>query len=206
MSQVKAVPLRPAFAPSALASSDTWLRIVKQPVFHFSTVTRCVLVASVASKRCPVMRIVCSARCGLAPLTAKFYSAARVCVIGSAVVASGCAANQSPNYAGAYNSPVQPVNERQWKVEIEEDGKPAQLPPVRRMRPEEDDPTQPWSPNYGRGAGSILPSPVPSEPRIVWPKPIETSVRIAPSSRPLAEAEADALIARAVNAHEIRRP
>jgi hypothetical protein len=152
------------------------------------------------------MRIVCSARRGLAPFAAKIMFAARTCVIGLSVVASGCAASKSPNYAGVYNPSVRPVNERPWKVEIEEDGKPAQLPPVRRMRPEEDDPSQPWSPNYGKGAGSAAQPPLPSVPRTVWPKPIETSVKTTSTSRALPDAEADVLIARAVNAHEIRRP
>ena len=36
------------------------------------------------------------------------------------------------------------------RVEIEDDGLPAQLAP-RNRRPGPDDPSQPWSPNYGRG-------------------------------------------------------
>ena len=142
---------------------------------------------------------------GCLPPACLFASAARVCVIGLTVVASGCASKEGPRYAGA--ALPQQVSERQWKVEIEEDGKPAQAPPVRRMRPEEDDPSQPWSPNYGRsrsgpsGPVPVAPTPQQTAPRTPWPKPVETSVR-----RAIADTEADALVARAVNAHEMRQP
>ena len=144
---------------------------------------------------------------GVLPPAFPSLSAARICVIGLTVVASGvvsgCASKEGPRYAGA---PLpQQVNERQWKVEIEEDGKPAQAPPVRRMRPEEDDPSQPWSPNYGRSgaSGPIPPAPIPQDvaPRTSWPKPVDASMR-----RAMPDREADDLVARAVNAHEMRQP
>jgi hypothetical protein len=152
------------------------------------------------------MRPVRFPRRGFAPLSPRSSVAARVCVVGLAAVASGCATQQPPSYAGVANPHVRPVTERPWKVEIEEDGKPAQLPPVRRMRPEEDDPSQPWSPNYGRGSSTSPPATAPVEPRTAWPKPIATTLRTASTPRALADADADALIARAVNAHELRRP
>ena len=137
---------------------------------------------------------------GCLPSALPNLSAARVCVIGLTVVASGCASKEGPRYAGA--AMPQQVSERQWKVEIEEDGKPAQAPPVRRMRPDEDDPTQPWSPNYGRsGSSPAAPAPQDKAPRTPWPKPVEAAVR-----RPITDADADDLVARAVNAHEMRRP
>jgi len=34
-------------------------------------------------------------------------------------------------------------------VEVEDDGREAQRPPLARMFPQPDDPTQPFSPNYG---------------------------------------------------------
>ena len=140
---------------------------------------------------------------GSLPPAVPSLSAARICVIGLTCLASGCASKEGPRYAGA--AMPQQVTERQWKVEIEEDGKPAQAPPVRRMRPDEDDPSQPWSPNYGRSGSSgpvpAVPVPQPSVPRTPWPKPVETSVR-----RTLGEADADALVTRAVTAHEMRRP
>lgn len=51
------------------------------------------------------------------------------------VVLAGCA-SQSEYYAGA-------------QVAMEDDGLPAQIPPLRRAKPERDDPTEPFSPNYG---------------------------------------------------------
>jgi len=144
--------------------------------------------------------------------------AARVCVIGLGVVATGCAANKQPTYvggphAGLYQVVPSRVNELR-KVEIEDDGKPAQSPPVRRMRPEEDDPTQPWSPNYGKGASvpaAPAPAAEPTPARTPWPRPIEASVRTTASppqvlaSRRLSEAEAEEVMLRAVTAHEMRK-
>jgi hypothetical protein len=151
------------------------------------------------------MRSVCSARGGLAPLFVESSMVARVCVIGLAVVTSGCAATKTPSYAGVQNSQVRPVAERPWTVEIEEDGKPAQLPPVRRMRPEEDDPSQPWSPNYGR-RGATPQETAPAQLRTAWPKPIETAAKNISGTASSAQFDADALIAKAVNTHEMRRP
>lgn len=140
--------------------------------------------------------------------------AARSVVIGATLVAGGCASSQSPQYAGVHQQP-RPASERSWKVEIEEDGKPAQAPPVRRMRPDEDDPTQPWSRNYGRGDAVRPPlaadrdDAVPAPARQAWPQPIETRGQTAALPRGaarLTDAEADVIIARAVNAHEMRRP
>lgn len=145
--------------------------------------------------------------------------AARVCVIGLAVVATGCAANKQPTYVGGpyadSSGAAVPsrVNELR-KVEVEADGKPEQAPPIRKMRPEEDDPTQPWSPNYGKGA--VAPSPsgdaaLPSPAVAPWPKPVEASVRTtgaAPqvfATRRLSDAEANDVMARAVAAHEMRK-
>lgn len=66
---------------------------------------------------------------------------------------------------------------------VEDDGLPAQVPPPAAIRQAPDDPSEPYSRNYG-----------PSSPR-----------RPGPSVR-LSEAEADALMARAIAAHEMRRP
>ncbi len=144
--------------------------------------------------------------------------AARVCVIGLGVVVTGCAANKQPTYvggpyAGAHQVAPSRVNELR-KVEIEDDGKPAQAPPIRKMRPEEDDPTQPWSPNYGKGAAApAVPAPAaePTPTRTPWPRPVEASVRTTASSpqvlvsRRLSETEAEDVMLRAVTAHEMRK-
>ena len=137
---------------------------------------------------------------GKLPLKLLMSSAARFLVLGlTGAALAGCAATRSPQYAGA---PVpRPVTEQQWKVEIEEDGKPAQAPPARRMRPEEDDPSQPWSPNYGSKSPLPVAPPPTRGPQRTWPKPVEATHR-----GPMDDREAEVIIARAVNAHEMRKP
>lgn len=140
--------------------------------------------------------------------------AARASVIGLAVVVSACTTTDERRYAGVYQQiKPQPASDQGWKTEIEEDGKPAQVPPMQRARPIEDDPTQPWSPNYGRADGAppvaprVLPAPA-AHP--TWPRPVETSMRSGPAqiaaSRDLSNDETEAVMARAISAHERRNP
>lgn len=153
---------------------------------------------------------------GFAPLSSTTL-VARLCVIGLGIVATGCAANKQPTYVGGpyvgSSGAAVPsrINELR-KVEVEDDGKPAQSPPVRKMRPEEDDPSQPWSPNYGSGKAAPASEPAdPAQPRAPWPKPVEASVRTTASApqvfatRRLSEAEAEDVMVRAVAAHEMRK-
>ncbi len=67
------------------------------------------------------------------------------------MVLSGCASSQTRT---SYYQPVQPPSRLAGAppVEVEADGREAQLPPPQRTRAEPDDPTQPWSPNYGARA------------------------------------------------------
>jgi hypothetical protein len=152
---------------------------------------------------------------GLVPCSATSL-AARACVIGLAVVASACAKQEPPTYVGSGygqygNQPQAPtrVAASRNKVEIEDDGRPAQAPPARRMHPEEDDPKEPWSPNYGKASG---PATRPVEPDVRRPaaRQIEASLALPATpvvytSRRLTETEADAIVARAVSAHEMQR-
>jgi hypothetical protein len=125
---------------------------------------------------------------------------------------AGCATQNAPSYAGVHEAAPQRVAERQWKVEIEDDGRPAQAPPVRRMRPEEDDPSQPWSPNYGKPPSAWQKPTPPAKERTAWPQPIDASLqtatvdRPAKASRALNAAEADSVVLRAIQNHEVRRP
>jgi hypothetical protein len=147
---------------------------------------------------------------GFAPLRPRLNLAVRTFAFGLIGAGlSGCATQSSPNYAGVTQPSPQRVSERQWKVEVEEDGKPAQLPPVRRMRPEEDDPSQPWSPNYGKPAGAVEKPAQPAKERTAWPQPIDASLKTVVDERParkLNAAEADQVILRAIQNHEVRRP
>jgi hypothetical protein len=63
------------------------------------------------------------------------------------------------------------------RTAIEDDGLPAQVAPPAGLRQTPDDPSEPFSPNYG-------------------PQP----------PRSLSQAEADAVMAQAITAHEMRRP
>jgi len=70
-----------------------------------------------------------------------------------AVLCGGCAATHSgpskvagPVYPGDASRPSSVA--RSAPVEMEADGLPAQVAP-RYRRPMKDDPTEPWSPNYG---------------------------------------------------------
>jgi len=94
------------------------------------------------------------------------------------------------------------------KVEIEDDGQPVQPPPARAMRPEEDDPSQPWSPNYGQGGAPAVPSAparavspqLPKQVDAYIPAPTPATYQPAVTSTGsltrLSDNEADAVIAR----------
>jgi hypothetical protein len=78
------------------------------------------------------------------------------------------------------------------KSAIEGDGLPRQLAPRIRPYVEKDDPSEPFSPNYG-------PPPIESEKPSEDPKPPVHQVRMS-------AAEARRIIAAAIVAHEKRRP
>ena len=69
--------------------------------------------------------------------------AACCCVLGLGLLSAGCASKQPLSQPARVNTSAQTA-----RVEIEDDGLPAQVAP-RNRRPGFDDPTQPWSPNYG---------------------------------------------------------
>ena len=68
-----------------------------------------------------------------------------------ALLLTGCAESQNYRQDAAYvRAPLPEVAEATVpRVELEDDGLPAQTPPLRRARPEPDDPTEPFSRNYG---------------------------------------------------------
>ena len=98
--------------------------------------------------------------------------------MGLAVALAGCATSSagetsaSRSYAGAA------------RVEIEDDGLPAQVAPSAAIRNEPDDPRQPFSRNYG----------------------LPPAARLSGPSTRMSSAEEEALIARAIAEHEMRRP
>lgn len=70
--------------------------------------------------------------------------AARAALAAILAALGGCASNENTaNYSGAN------VRVAQAATEIESDGLPAQTPPPRTIRDAPDDPSEPYSPNYG---------------------------------------------------------
>jgi hypothetical protein len=139
-----------------------------------------------------------SLRCGALPLSFS-CPAARVCVIGLAAIVSGCAANKQPSYVAgpaAYAVPA-PMPQQiaaqtakpASKSDMEADGLPAQTAPPARIRQEPDDPSEPFSPNYGGPRAN--------------PAPAQAPRKVMQSAR-LNDVAADALIRRAIAAHEMR--
>jgi hypothetical protein len=83
-----------------------------------------------------------------------------------AVFVGGCAHetqapySQTSWYAGGPKAPPPaPV-----PVDMEDDGRPAQLPPRVAVARAPDDPSEPWSPNYGGPASRPQQSPVAARP------------------------------------------
>jgi hypothetical protein len=146
-------------------------------------------------------------RRGLLPLDCTLV-AARIGVIGLTVVASGCASNHAPSYVNGPSSQVRPQQVAAiTKEELEDDGRPAQAPPLRRSRPEDDDPSQPWSPNYGGPNSSSgepsshTPRPAPKSRTKMYDAAADAPTKVAVH---LSTAEQDSVIARAISAHEMR--
>ncbi len=72
-----------------------------------------------------------------------------------AFVTSGCAQKHSPDVVMIKPHHVSPDVARQpakvyADVDMEDDGREAQQPPLVMRKPEADDPNEPYSPNYGR--------------------------------------------------------
>lgn len=93
------------------------------------------------------------------------------------ISAAGCAADNEAYYAG---SPPPAYVAQGPAVQMEADGLPVQAAPSARIRAMPDDPTQPYSPNYG-GAN---PADVRSAPATVR-RPNDTASMSAPMSVPI---------------------
>ncbi len=111
----------------------------------------------------------------------------------AALVLTGCAQNGAEKY-NSYSSllPKKPVPAAvQTNIKIEADGLPAQHPPRTHQHATIDDPSEPFSPNYG--------DPLPA---------LKTAVRPTQAGQPLPRQlnfrEAKVIIARAVAEHELR--
>ena len=155
--------------------------------------------------------------------------AAYVCLCAPAVMLSGCASDRAPSYVQG-PTPHQLAAMQARKVEMEDDGQPVQPPPARPVRAEEDDPSQPWSPNYGGNkAAQTAPPASPAQPALRSPNPYvptQSDAWARPTPQPagynraadapmhvpstgsltrLSEPDADLIMAQAINAQEMRR-
>ena len=126
--------------------------------------------------------------------------------IGVGLIVAGCASSQaaydsrSNVGAGAAQRVAMAVPK---KVEIEDDGLAVQAPPVVRKRLEPDDPSEPFSPNYGPGPVEQEPVKAPARPQVrADAGPVILRSRVTPMS----SEEAARIIARAMVAHEVRNP
>lgn len=100
---------------------------------------------------------------------------AQAAVVAACIVLAGCATRQSHDYQAGYGAGYERANghaapywrqretgapqvagyvDARTEREVEDDGLPVQAAPRLRAKPMPDDPTQPFSPNYGR----VLPS------------------------------------------------
>lgn len=128
---------------------------------------------------------------------------APIMALAIAVLAGGCAASTAgpSKVAGPVSTypgdpAPRPAVSRAAPVEMEDDGLPAQVAPKHR-RPMPDEPTEPWSPNYGtvRSDGSDV---VPFRTRVAAAAPVATQ-SVAPRLDP------DDIIRIAIAEHEMRR-
>jgi hypothetical protein len=140
----------------------------------------------------------CRKRCGRAPHPVP-QGAIGAGLIGLLAVLAGCANDRGAPHASASATPMHMAGVR---VEIEADGLPAQIAP-RNHAPLEDDPREPWSPNYG----SVRPtrtSAIDTETEsvaVAVPPPVQAMPVVY--ARPV---DAEEIIRRAVAAHEMRQP
>ncbi|MEZ5844649.1 MAG: hypothetical protein R3D27_13075 [Hyphomicrobiaceae bacterium] len=131
-------------------------------------------------------------------------------VAGAAVALGGCfhtGPYPGTAYVGAPRQIAHMAVPPRRALEMEDDGLPVQRPPVRRAGREEDDPSQPWSPNYGKrpdtGRRASEPraepapyvAPVPAEPR--------RRAEAGPPAASKVRFDADAIIAKAIAMHEV---
>ncbi|MEZ5852402.1 MAG: hypothetical protein R3D68_17350 [Hyphomicrobiaceae bacterium] len=128
-------------------------------------------------------------------IAAQMASGARLGVLGLAALSAGCASQQA-----SHTPPPSHVAAAMPKVEIEDDGLPVQIAP-RNQRPGPDDPTEPFSPNYGS-----VPTRQAAIPSAVEPAPALPPMQRAASRGPtrMSSLDEDDIIRRAIAAHEMR--
>lgn len=79
-------------------------------------------------------------------------ASARALLIVAAALACGCAKNSAYTSAAdprVADPPYRVAGATNAKPDLEGDGQEAQVPPLKKPRAEPDDPSEPYSPNYG---------------------------------------------------------
>jgi hypothetical protein len=146
--------------------------------------------------------------CGCTPRLFRRH-AERAVAVGLLLALTGCASDKTAQIPAAFGDlpPPYAAEVRPPRIATEEDGLPAQPPPLRRSAAA-DDPREPWSPNYGTIPASKTAEPPPPPPP---PAPVPATTRVAMvikerfaifGAQPIDE---DDVIRRAIAAHEMRR-
>jgi len=158
--------------------------------------------------------------CGCTPLFFRRHIG-RAAAVGLLLALTACASDKSARIPAAFGDspPSYTAEVHPPRFAVEDDGLPAQPPPLRRSEGA-DDPREPWSPNYGaapasRTAELSAPAPVSSQTSEPASAPAQstslTPARVAMvikerfplfDARPIDE---DDIIRRAIAAHEMRR-
>ena len=112
----------------------------------------------------------------------RMSSGSIVVVLLPAMLAAGCA-HQTPYQEPSYNAGGPRPVAAKPVAEMEDDGRPGQLPPRTEARQVRDDPTQPWSPNYGGPAQKPLRAHAPQTPPAVQPAAMARRVALATDPR-----------------------
>ena len=141
----------------------------------------------------------CCKRCGRPPHPV-LQGVISAGLIGLLAVLAGCASDRGTTHSSA--STTTPMHMAGVRVEVEADGLPAQLAP-RNHTPLEDDPREPWSPNYGSVRTTRTSAiDTETEPATVAVPPPVQAIPVS-HTRPV---DAEDIIRRAVAAHEMRQP
>lgn len=119
---------------------------------------------------------------------ARDYRAVCMVMVGVALLSGGCASQQANGRRADASGPSYATQ----RVRLEDDGLPTQIAP-RDMRPMPDDPSQPWSPNYG------------TRPRVKEITPSRAPAPVEAGPTRVATVDTDALVRRAIAEHEMQR-
>ncbi len=154
----------------------------------------------------------CPACCGCTPRFFRRHTG-RIVAIGLLLALTACASDKTAQIPSAFGDspPSYAADVRPPRIATEDDGLPAQPPPLRRYAGP-DDPSEPWSPNYGSGPAARPTEVATAEPAPApLPSAAPTQARVAMVIKqrfPLFGAQTideDDVIRRAIAAHEMRR-